>query len=347
MNKMMYCALGLAAMSATQASEVGRWYVAPQVGGVIVDDDRGLDDGDRLFGIAIGKHLSRSWSVEMNLNGAKIDGYDPYAASMDVLRVFRRDQSLSPVLTFGVGAIRNDLEFGRDNTDAMAQAGVGLLWTLGENRRGTGAFSLRPEIKARWQDAGGQNYVDYIGTLGFQFSFGTAPVTTSTASNPEPAQVVVASAVVDGDGDGVVDAGDRCLGTSRGVAVDEKGCTQQGAVTLVGVLFENASSTLVHSSTAALDRVAADLVKHPQFEIEVQGHTDSIGSNRYNLRLSQQRADAVREYLLQQGARASQVSARGYGEAEPVSNNESAEGRAKNRRVVMKVLRNPGAVEVK
>jgi OmpA-OmpF porin, OOP family len=73
--------------------------------------------------------------------------------------VFRRDQLLSPYLTLGAGGVRNDLEVGGDSTDAIAQAGVGLMWKLGENRRGTGSFSLRPEIKARWDDVGREGVV--------------------------------------------------------------------------------------------------------------------------------------------------------------------------------------------
>jgi len=92
--------------------------------------------------------------------------------------------------------------------------------------------------------------------------------------------------------------------------------------------------------------VAADQVKYPKLRIEVQGHTDSTGSERYNLQLSQRRAEAVREYLIAQGVAPGQVEARGYGEMQPIADNSTAEGRARNRRVVMRVLENPGHVEV-
>jgi OOP family OmpA-OmpF porin len=79
----------------------------------------------------------------------------------------------------------------------------------------------------------------------------------------------------------------------------------------------------------------------------VQGHTDSVGSDAYNQKLSQSRADSVRERLVAQGVDAAQLSARGYGEARPVTTNATAEGRAQNRRVAMEVLENAGDVEVK
>ncbi|WP_116813136.1 OmpA family protein [Steroidobacter cummioxidans] len=336
------------------ADEVGRWYFTPQIGALILDDDRNVrGDGDRLFGLAVGKHLHDRWSLELNANGAKVEGFAPYAASLDALRVFRRNQNVSPYVTFGAGAIRNDVDVGSVNTDAMVQAGVGLMWKLGENRRATGAFSVRPEIKARWNDAGHERFLDYTAAVGFQFSFGPAPAaavvampaaTEPVAPTPAPAPALVAPA--DSDGDGVLDTKDLCPETSRGVAVDEKGCPQRGSITLAGVNFENDSVVLLSGSTVVLDRLVADLKKYPQLEIELQGHTDSVGSDQYNQRLSQQRANAVRTYLLNRGIRASQVVARGYGESQPISDNSTAAGRAQNRRVVMHVLQNPGEVEV-
>src|SRR5690606_35671419 len=113
----------------------------------------------------------------------------------------------------------------------------------------------------------------------------------------------------------------------------------------VGFGFD--SDQLTPQSSRVLDNLAADLKKFPRLSIELQGHTDSVGADAYNQKLSQQRADAVREYLLTQGVNASQISARGYGESRPVANNATAEGRALNRRVVMQVLSNPGDVDVK
>jgi len=351
---LMSGAMAMAMAANVAADEVGRWYVAPQIGALVTDDDRNVrGDGDRLFGLSAGKHLNQSWSLELNFNGAKVDGFAPYASSLDALRVYRRNQTVSPYLTMGAGAIRNDVEIGRDSTDAMAQAGAGVMWKLGENRRGTGAFSLRPEIKARWDDAGRENFIDYIATLGFQFSFGgalaPAPAPTAQPTNPpaEPLAAPVAAVNVDTDEDGVPIPGDRCPDTPRGVAVDEQGCTRQGSITLTGVGFANDSAVLRRDSEVELDTVAADLKKYPRLEIELQGHTDSVGSDRYNLRLSQQRADAVRSYLLQRGVLPSQVVARGYGESRPVEDNNTSEGRAQNRRVMMVVLQNPGNIEIK
>ena len=100
-------------------------------------------------------------------------------------------------------------------------------------------------------------------------------------------------------------------------------------------------------ATQALDDVADGLKKHPRLKVELQGHTDSRGPDAYNLTLSQKRADAVRAYLIKDGVPATQITAKGYGEGQPIADNKTDAGRAQNRRVVMLVVDNPGDVEVK
>jgi len=93
--------------------------------------------------------------------------------------------------------------------------------------------------------------------------------------------------------------------------------------------------------------VAEGLKKHPRVKVEIQGHTDSVGKAAYNLKLSQHRAETVLSYLVSDGVSADQLTAKGYGETQPVASNKTDDGRAKNRRVVMYVLSNPGDVDVK
>jgi OmpA-OmpF porin, OOP family len=131
------------------------------------------------------------------------------------------------------------------------------------------------------------------------------------------------------------------------VAVDSLGCPRKGSIVLEGVTFDVNSAHLSGNSPALLNGVAEDLKKYPRLRIELQGHTDSSGSDAYNLKLSQQRADSVREHLVEQGVPAARLVAKGYGESMPIESNETVAGRAKNRRVVMYVIENPGDVEVK
>jgi outer membrane protein OmpA-like peptidoglycan-associated protein len=101
-----------------------------------------------------------------------------------------------------------------------------------------------------------------------------------------------------------------------------------------GVLFPSGGSTLSAPAQQSLERVAEALTEQPiEAQISIEGHTDARGSDARNLELSRQRAEAVRAYLVQKGIDAQRVSAVGKGEAAPIADNESAEGRATNRRV--------------
>ena len=100
-----------------------------------------------------------------------------------------------------------------------------------------------------------------------------------------------------------------------------------------GVLFRSAESTLLSSAKVKLDQVANALLAVRARNLIVEGHTDSQGSASYNQGLSQRRADAVRDYLVQRGYPADRIQARGKGKGSPIADNASPEGRANNRRV--------------
>jgi outer membrane protein OmpA-like peptidoglycan-associated protein len=142
----------------------------------------------------------------------------------------------------------------------------------------------------------------------------------------------------DSDGDGVADAADKCPNTPAGAKVDAVGCpalfAEPGkALVLQGVNFETAKATLKPESQAILDKVAESLNNNPEVNVEVGGHTDNRGTRAANLRLSQARAFAVRQYLIEKGVAASRITAQGYGPDKPVADNTTATGRAANRRV--------------
>ncbi|GAB5534967.1 MAG: hypothetical protein Rubg2KO_12160 [Rubricoccaceae bacterium] len=105
------------------------------------------------------------------------------------------------------------------------------------------------------------------------------------------------------------------------------------------VTFELATADLTASSRRTLDRAAQVLERYSSVRAEVQGHTDSEDSSEHNRRLSQQRAEAVLNYLTDKGIAAERLTARGYGEDQPIASNETAEGRARNRRVVFRLER--------
>lgn len=115
---------------------------------------------------------------------------------------------------------------------------------------------------------------------------------------------------------------------------------QQGAkLRLNNLFFEFAKATLLEESTIELDNLYKMMKQNPAFDIEIGGHTDNVGSNSANLSLSQKRANAVRQYLIDKGIKAERLKAKGYGETQPEATNDTPEGRQKNRRVEVKLIR--------
>lgn len=118
------------------------------------------------------------------------------------------------------------------------------------------------------------------------------------------------------------------------------------SVIVRAVDFEFNSTHLTAPAQQTLDEVASALLTQPELHVEIQGHTDSIGSAAYNLNLSQKRADSVQSYLISKGVSASALTAKGYGKTQPIADNNTAEGRAENRRVAFELTNVPAHVNV-
>lgn len=116
-------------------------------------------------------------------------------------------------------------------------------------------------------------------------------------------------------------------------------------VNINDVLFDFDKYTLKPGAREKLAKVSGILLAYPGLKIQVEGHTDSVGTDEYNQRLSEQRADSVRDYLVQQGVPQSTVSAVGFGKEGPVASNDTASGRQQNRRVEMVVSGEPIGVD--
>ena len=113
---------------------------------------------------------------------------------------------------------------------------------------------------------------------------------------------------------------------------------QQTMRELSGGLFPSGSSVLNKSTAVGLDKVADWIKENPNAKVEIAGYTDSVGSDATNLKLSQARAKAVYTYLVSKGCNAKMLSYKGYGKKDPVADNDTAEGRAANRRVELHIL---------
>lgn len=142
----------------------------------------------------------------------------------------------------------------------------------------------------------------------------------------------------DTDGDGVPDYKDQCpsvvgVASNNGCPEVKKEVRNLLKKALQGIQFETGKSTIVASSYPLLNQIANAFIDEPSWRVEVQGHTDNVGSIETNQRLSEERANAVRDFLIKAGVPEQQLIAHGYGPSMPIADNSTADGRAKNRRV--------------
>ena len=157
-------------------------------------------------------------------------------------------------------------------------------------------------------------------------------------NTPRGAPVDADGCELDSDGDGVKDSVDQCPNTAANVRVDTRGCELRGEINLPSVQFETNSDRLRAGAETSLDDAARTLLRYPELMIEVEGHTDSDGAAEYNEGLSTRRALTVRDYLIEAGVAGDRLTARGYGEARPIADNGTADGKRQNRRVVLRLL---------
>jgi OmpA-OmpF porin, OOP family len=279
-----------------------------------------------------------------------------------------------PYIMGGLGALRHaaysgfllrDQNLNEHGWDPMATIGGGVQYNMSDR------LALRGEIAARYDhdnntrgnlsEALGYDiphktgYVDGIVSIGLVYNFGGHEVmqktVTETATTPPPADCHS----MDDDHDGVNNCDDRCPDTAAGTIVGPDGCPQKVVIDLRGVNFKfdrpkrgehNIEPTLqapTADSVAILDQAIDALKRYPEIKVELDGHTDSIGTDAYNQKLSERRAQIVHDYLTSHGIDESRITAvKGFGESQPIDTNSTKEGRARNRRTELKV-ENPGS----
>lgn len=262
---------------------------------------------------------------------------------------------------------------GPEFTRPMLSVGVGQAWEVGTNDafrwelradQSFGNDGLPNSSLTNYQALLGYSWG--VGAPLDTDGDGVADRKDQCPNTPKGAKVDPKGCPLDADGDGVHDGFDQCPDTPAGVKVDAKGCpldsdgdgvtddqdkcptvyarTADGCpppapapeprkLILEGVNFDNDKAALRPEAFAILDQTAATLKEWGDIKVEVAGHTDSVASEGYNIVLSERRARTVRDYLIGKGVAAERLTATGHGESRPIADNDTEEGRFKNRRV--------------
>jgi OOP family OmpA-OmpF porin len=159
-------------------------------------------------------------------------------------------------------------------------------------------------------------------------------------NTPPGVQVDASGCPKDSDGDGVPDFMDECPNTPSGVEVDERGCAKVSKQIIMkgDANFEFGTAKLLPSSYSVLNNLALTMKDNLKTRWRIEGYTDAIGSDAYNLELSRKRAEAVANYLTNLGIDRNRLEILPMGKSKPVATNETPEGRAMNRRVEIKLI---------
>lgn len=326
---------GLLLVSLAAQADEGDWYISPSIVYTDDDGDRLIDDSLAGAQIQVGRDMSERFSLEGLLGYHDIDGYpgqEHLEIGFNAIRKFRPDSMFSPYIIGGLGYLRADVGLpdfggvpaaGSTSSSATATAGLGLQVNFSDS-----PWSVRAEYRLR-HAFDSTSLTDQIASLGIQYSFGggsDSSIPVAVTSAPEPA------AYQDSDQDGVTDDRDRCPGTAAGVKVDLNGCEIPEIIDLKNIYFGFDSDVLHPASRRLLDHSASILSRHPDLQLEIAGYSDTSGPERYNMGLSQRRAEAVRAYLEQAGVNPANLTVRGYGESNSATH-------AANRRVELRITK--------
>lgn len=260
----------------------------------------------------------------------------------DLLYAFGDRLSFTPFVLGGLGVAYNNVRPNKDD-GASVYGNLGLGFVTGP--LDDSGIRLRAEARYVYDNyevsalnERGMN--DFRVGIGFEFPLGAVHMRETTKVVKVKVPVKVYESNPDSDKDGVVDGADKCPNSLKDAKVDGDGCViAQSVVVLRGVNFAFNSDKLGVDAGGILDAAVKAFNGQPDLSAVIAGYTDSVGGAAYNQRLSERRANSVRDYLIRHGVAAQRLSIRGYGETHPVASNASAAGRAQNRRVEFKLSR--------
>jgi OOP family OmpA-OmpF porin len=274
---------------------------------------------------------------------------DIFRSAINGVYDFGKSNNITPFLKAGLGYETMSNHQYDNHNSAFADAGAGVKVGI------TDQLALKLEAIEMLKF----NHFDWDNSLllmaGLNFAFGekaqpAAPVAAAPVAAPEPVapapkpvvvaapapKPVVVAAPIDSDGDGVFDPQDKCPNTPKGFKVDVDGCPVKATLHLN---FAFDSSKVDAEGNAKVDAFASFLKESPAFKANVVGHTDSIGTDAYNQKLSEKRAAIVKTMLINDGVAAERLTSEGMGEKMPVASNKTKEGRAENRRIEVELCK--------
>jgi len=331
MKKILLSSLACASLVLAANSDY-KYEITPLIGGGLGEGNHSLERNYANAGLALGFNQSEDSLIDQFELGflrtvQDVDGKNAVRnQDTSITRVFGnlvKDYGLTTDLSLyalaGLGVEFFDNELTKHQKDGLfGNYGVGLKYQL------TDAMALKFDLRHLISAQNGDSTLLYNFGLAIPFGEKAAKVA------PVAAPVAAKAAPKDSDGDGVIDELDKCPDTMRGAKVDSVGC-----ITLVNlnVNFDTNKSDIKDIYSTRIHEFANVMNVDKRLKADIEGHTDSVGSDAYNQKLSERRAASVVKALTELGVEKSRLKAVGYGKTRPIASNETEEGRAENRRV--------------
>lgn len=317
--------------------------ITATVGGMTSEGNLDMEDS-LVYGLRFGTYIEDTFfdMLEFGIERADSVDYENTNKDTDINRFFvnivkeynlNKDFALYGLAGVGYENIRTPLLDNDD--DGFFNYGVGLKYWVNDD------FALKAEVRHAISFEDQHNKLFY--TLGFSIPLGkkvqeapvrqepiAQPVKVEPVVEPKPQPVVVMVKDNDLDKDGVVNEQDKCPNTPVGKVVQADGCIK---IIRLHVNFDFDKSNIKKSEMQKINEVIEFMRENPSYKVELDGHTDSQGSEKYNLALGQRRAKAVANVLIQNGIASNKIMTQSYGESQPIASNKTQAGRAENRRV--------------
>ncbi|MCT7539200.1 OmpA family protein [Aliarcobacter cryaerophilus] len=333
MKKILLSSLACASLVLAANSDY-KYEITPLIGGGLGEGNHSLERNYANAGLALGFNQSEDSLIDQFELGflrtvQDVDGKNAVRnQDTSITRVFGnlvKDYGLTTDLSLyalaGLGVEFFDNELTKHQKDGLfGNYGVGLKYQL------TDAMALKFDLRHLISAQNGDSTLLYNFGLAIPFGEKAAKVAPVAVAAP----VAAKAAPKDSDGDGVIDELDQCPDTMKGAKVDTVGC-----MTLINlnVNFDTAKSEIKDIYGTRIHDFAKVMNTDKKLKADIEGHTDAVGSVQYNQKLSERRAASVVKALTDLGVEKSRLKAVGYGKSRPIASNETAEGRAENRRV--------------
>ena len=333
MKKILLSSLACASLVLAANSDY-KYEITPLIGGGLGEGNHSLERNYANAGLALGFNQSEDSLIDQFELGflrtvQDVDGKNSVRnQDTSITRVFGnlvKDYGLTTDLSLyalaGLGVEFFDNELTKHQKDGLfGNYGVGLKYQL------TDAMALKFDLRHLISAQNGDSTLLY--NFGLAIPFGEKAAKVAPVAAPAP--VAAKAAPKDSDGDGVIDELDKCPDTLKGAKVDTVGC-----MTLINlnVNFDTAKSEIKDIYGTRIHDFAKVMNTDKKLKADIEGHTDAVGSVQYNQKLSERRAASVVKALTDLGVEKSRLKAVGYGKSRPIASNETAEGRAENRRV--------------